>query len=1000
MKPLYSLRARLLIFGLCISLIPIAIITTIYYLNARNTLKKQTMNWMKAVAESRKMHLLEFLEGEKRTVAALSAGIDIDKNFIHALEKVKRGEPVDSDIFTASSEHLRKEVEKFPHILRIAIMGMNGKVVASCHETIIGQDMSDKEVFISGGRGPHVEPYKSSPYFEGVGCICTSTPIFSMESGETVGVIVTVHNLAILNKVTTGRAGLGKTGEVYIVDKDKIMLTESRFIEGAPSEQMVDTEPVRKILESSEEMVGIYPDYRGIPVVGASAYLPEYGWTLLAEIDKSEAFAPLRALGVVALIIGLVAAAAVTGVGIVFAFSTSRPIRRLTDATRRFADGDLDYRVKIARKDEIGELADSFNVMAGEIVEKTRESVRARELVKEITAREYAEESLLESEEKFRNISVSAQDAIIMANNEGKISFWNDAAKKIFGWSREEVVGKLIHRLIAPEKFREDAMRGFERFKDTGQGPIIGKMVEFSAINKDGTEFPIELSLSAVKIKDKWTAIGIVRDITERKRAEEKLKVLRELDKNIIAHTADYNEIFETATHLVNKIIPCDRVTMVLVDEERGGFIYCHGWGTAARKKGDFVPFEMTDASRAVREKRTILRNDLRQEGELKSLDKQFLEEGFLSDIRVPFIVKGKVAGLLNIGSRRADAFTKDDVATAETIANQLSVALENSLLFKNLEESKRHVTHILGSITDAFFALDREWRFTYVNPEAERHLQKKQEELIGRSIWDEFPEAVNTTFYREYRKAMSEQVGVVVEEFYPPFNRWYEARAYPSKEGLSVYFRDVTERRHAEEERKQSLEKLRKALGGTIQVLVAAVEIRDPYTAGHQQGVAHLARAIASEMGLSLGQIEGIRMAGAIHDIGKIAVPAEILSKPGKITKTEFDIIKTHPQVGYDILKGIEFPWPIARIVLQHQERLDGSGYPAGLKGDEIILEARILTVADVVEAMASHRPYRPALGIDKALEEISENRGILYDADVVDACVRLFREKGFKFG
>ena len=201
-------------------------------------------------------------------------------------------------------------------------------------------------------------------------------------------------------------------------------------------------------------------------------------------------------------------------------------------------------------------------------------------------------------------------------------------------------------------------------------------------------------------------------------------------------------------------------------------------------------------------------------------------------------------------------------------------------------------------------------------------------------------------------------------------------------------------------EERKENLAKLRKALGGTIQVLVAAVETRDPYTAGHQQRVAHLARAIAQEMGLSLGQIEGIRMAGAIHDIGKIAVPAEILSKPGKITETEFGIIKTHPQVGYDILKGIEFPWPVAKIVLQHQERLDGSGYPAGLKGDEIILEARILAVADVVEAMASHRPYRPALGIDRALEEISKNRGILYDADVVDACVRLFREKGFKFG
>ena len=151
--------------------------------------------------------------------------------------------------------------------------------------------------------------------------------------------------------------------------------------------------------------------------------------------------------------------------------------------------------------------------------------------------------------------------------------------------------------------------------------------------------------------------------------------------------------------------------------------------------------------------------------------------------------------------------------------------------------------------------------------------------------------------------------------------------------------------------------------------------------------------------MGIEESRVEGIRMAGEIHDIGKIYIPAEILSKPGKLTDIEYTIIKTHPQVGYDILKNIEFPWPIAEIVVQHHERLDGSGYPAGLRGDAIRLEARIITVADVVEAMSSHRPYRPAHGIDKAIEEISPNRGILYDASGVDACLALFLEKGFTF-
>jgi len=209
----------------------------------------------------------------------------------------------------------------------------------------------------------------------------------------------------------------------------------------------------------------------------------------------------------------------------------------------------------------------------------------------------------------------------------------------------------------------------------------------------------------------------------------------------------------------------------------------------------------------------------------------------------------------------------------------------------------------------------------------------------------------------------------------------------------------------HREEERKLSktnlqktLDSLRRAVGATIQVMVAAVETRDPYTSGHQIRSADLARAIATEMGLPQEKIDGIRMAGSIHDIGKIAVPAEILSKPTKLREFELEMIRFHAQAGYDILKGIEFPWPLAEIVYQHHERMDGSGYPRNLKGEEICIEARILAVADVVEAMASNRPYRPALGIDAALKEIEKNRGTLYDEAVVDTCLRLFWEKGFK--
>ncbi|MBI4651466.1 HD-GYP domain-containing protein [Candidatus Desantisbacteria bacterium] len=204
---------------------------------------------------------------------------------------------------------------------------------------------------------------------------------------------------------------------------------------------------------------------------------------------------------------------------------------------------------------------------------------------------------------------------------------------------------------------------------------------------------------------------------------------------------------------------------------------------------------------------------------------------------------------------------------------------------------------------------------------------------------------------------------------------------------------------RQGQEDLKETLEKLRKALGGVIEAMSLTIELRDPYTAGHQKRVSDLARMIAKEMGLSKEKIEAIRMAGAIHDIGKISVPSEILSKPGKLNDLEMLMIKTHPKIGFDILKPIEFPWSVADIILQHHERLDGSGYPLGLKGEHIVLEAKILGVADVVEAMSSHRPYRPGHGIGEALEEISKNKGILYEPTVVDICWRLFTSKKFKF-
>ena len=210
---------------------------------------------------------------------------------------------------------------------------------------------------------------------------------------------------------------------------------------------------------------------------------------------------------------------------------------------------------------------------------------------------------------------------------------------------------------------------------------------------------------------------------------------------------------------------------------------------------------------------------------------------------------------------------------------------------------------------------------------------------------------------------------------------------------------REITIRKKVEKDLENSLKKVEKTMEAAIQAISYTMETRDPYTTGHQRRVTQLACAIAKEMGVAPWQIDGIRVAGLLHDIGKIAVPTEILSKPGRLSDIEFSMIKAHPKVGFDILKNVDFEWPIARIVVQHHERLDGSGYPFGLRGRDILQESRILAVADVVEAMSSHRPYRPALGIDKALAEVVRGDGTLYDSEVVLACAKVIKERGFKF-
>jgi PAS domain S-box-containing protein len=326
------------------------------------------------------------------------------------------------------------------------------------------------------------------------------------------------------------------------------------------------------------------------------------------------------------------------------------------------------------------------------------------------------------------------------------------------------------------------------------------------------------------------------------------------------------------------------------------------------------------------------------------------------------------------------------------------------------LESEHTLLRNLIDNVPDRIYAKDSEGRFIICNESMIRRMGlTSMTDLVGKSDFDLLPLEMAQRFHADEQAIIQSGVPMINRE--EPLTteggtitRWNLATKVPlldkqgNRIGIVGVGREITDRKQAEQKLKDTLESLRKAVSTTIQVMVSAVEARDPYTAGHQTRSADLARYIATEMGLPQEKIDGIRIAGSIHDIGKLSIPAEILSKPTKLTEIEFSLIKEHARQGFEILKNVESSWPLAEIVYQHHERMDGSGYPRNLKGDEILIEARILTVADVVEAIASHRPYRPGLGIDVALDEIEKNRGTFYDDAVVDACLRLFREKGFK--
>ncbi len=589
----------------------------------------------------------------------------------------------------------------------------------------------------------------------------------------------------------------------------------------------------------------------------------------------------------------------------------------------------------------------------------------------DITEQKKVEDAIKQSEEKYRVIAQNMTDVITVMDMDLRLTFVSPSIFQLRGYTAEESIAHSPEEILTPESLKKVLQVYTEEMELEAAGgadPNRTRVLELNEYRKDGSTIWVEASFSFLRDSDgrPFGILSVTRDCDLRKKAEEKLKASEEKYRTIMESIDEgYFEVdlagnFTFFNDSLYKILGYSREEMMGMNNRQ--------YSDAKNAKILFQEF-----NEVYRTENPALGFDwriIRKDGTERQIEASV-------------------------------ALLKDPAGKKTGFRGTVRDVTERKRAEEALQQSEERYRTVLDEMEEGYQEVDINGKITFINEAFMKISGFSREELLG-------------TDYSMYMEAKD------VERVYRAYNQMYKTGIPIKSLEMDIFIKDGTIRNielyasllrdsnnrpigcrgiiRDVTERKQNLEKASKALQATVRAMASIVETRDPYTAGHQRGVADLARAIAAEMKLAEEQIEGIHMAGTIHDIGKISVPAEILTKPGKLTEIEYSLVKIHPRAGYDVLKDIDFPWPVANAVLQHHERMDGSGYPEGLRGEAILPEARILAVADVVEAIASHRPYRPALGIEAAIEEIYKNRLILYDSNVVDACIKLFREKGYK--
>jgi PAS domain S-box-containing protein/putative nucleotidyltransferase with HDIG domain len=587
----------------------------------------------------------------------------------------------------------------------------------------------------------------------------------------------------------------------------------------------------------------------------------------------------------------------------------------------------------------------------------------------DVTERKKAEQRLRESEGKYRRLFTSISDAMLLFDAESlQIIDANDSALQLYGYTRDELLALNLPDISA------EIDKSLQAAKEILTGKLLRVPLRYHR-KKDGTVFPVEITVGSFDLPGRKILYGIYRDITERKNAETDVRQAKD-------RIQKYLDIVGAM------VVAIDRKGEITLVNAKG----CRILGSPERDLIGRNWFDVCIPARMREDVRAVFQKLMA--GEIDPVE--FFEN--------PVLTRG--------GEERTIAWhntvLNDDAGRIIGTLSSGEDITERKLTEDALVRSEQKYRELANALPSAIFEIDLNESLTFANRTAFDWFGYSEEDLAtGMNVMDLLVRTDRPRARENFGKIISQEKSSVGE--YIALRKdgtTFDALVISgplAKNGQASGLRgvviDISERKRIENELQKTTANVRKSLGSLINVVATTVEVRDPYTSGHQKRVANLARTIATEMSLPKDMIEGIRTAGVIHDIGKISIPADILSKPGKLNEIEFALIRTHAEIGYEILKDIEFPWPVAQIVHQHHERLDGSGYPRGLRDGDIMLEAKILSVADVVEAMASFRPYRPALGIERALEEIAGNKGILYDPAVVDVCLRIFSEQKFKF-